>query len=367
MKEKQIGRTSGWSRPLLLSRFLLEVNVWGRSIAKTRANLAFGRTHRQLILVVIFKGEYMKKIIIFLLLINCSIIFAQDGFNSSELEWAGDIVKLNKQFIGYETTDIIQENEIIKLLDELWNVNDIRSIYLKHFLIYTHNQQIQNIVNNYIDTKGICDIYTEIIKNKYNMIQIEDNADNGKSYKYALNNEIFDEDINYILLIQNEYFDNELMLIYPWNKYNEIIIKDINTDQKVDNHDNKIFTYGRGTNTITIFFDKYVDHDLKKYEELLNSNHLYGRYTDLKRVIVTSYLFNNTSIVKAEILFGNGPDTYFTNSIQNGDIFLVIHESSGNTYRVNYFMNISTANNNYKVRIDIWRLLQLYCLMTLIN
>ena len=45
--------TSGWSRLLLLSRFLLEVKVWGRSRAKTRANLACGRTHRQLIRGVI--------------------------------------------------------------------------------------------------------------------------------------------------------------------------------------------------------------------------------------------------------------------------------------------------------------------------
>jgi len=30
--------TTEWSRPLLLSRFLLGAKVWGRSRAKTRAN-----------------------------------------------------------------------------------------------------------------------------------------------------------------------------------------------------------------------------------------------------------------------------------------------------------------------------------------
>jgi hypothetical protein len=34
---------------LLLSRFLLEAKICGRSRAKTRANPACGRTHRQLI------------------------------------------------------------------------------------------------------------------------------------------------------------------------------------------------------------------------------------------------------------------------------------------------------------------------------
>jgi len=40
------------SRPLLLSRFLLEGKVWGKTRAKTRANPASGRTHRQPIRVV---------------------------------------------------------------------------------------------------------------------------------------------------------------------------------------------------------------------------------------------------------------------------------------------------------------------------
>jgi len=34
---------------------LLEAQIWGRSRAKTRANPAFGRTHRQLIRGVILK------------------------------------------------------------------------------------------------------------------------------------------------------------------------------------------------------------------------------------------------------------------------------------------------------------------------
>lgn len=305
-------------------------------------------------------GEIMnlyKKITLALLFFNTiSLLFAFDPI--VDLNEASEIYLLNKELINIEFSEDYDESNFDTYLSNLWNDGSLKSIYFKNYLLQSNNDSVRKSVIHFIEREMIDDSYSRAILTKYEMKEIE-NANNTEGQFLSYDDEVFDEKVSFSLFTVNKYFSESLRVIYPWNSFSQYSITDS------DNPGNDvILMVGGGTNTITVFLNAYDDHSGEEYKKLLEPNHITERYEQIYQFDVKEYLFNNESIDSASFIFGEGYDTYFTDSIKNFDVYLAIRTKAGKTYRINYFLNMSTANVNWDNYYDLARLFCLYCLMS---
>ena len=301
------------------------------------------------------KLKNLLLIIIFMSLI-CSSVFAFDPI--IDLNEVAEIYLLNKELLNIEYYDAFNEANFISKLKNLWFENSLKSVFFKNYLLQSENSSVKESVMKFIKKEQVEDIYAKAIRIKYSMVEQKD-ANNLSGVKMVFDGDIIDEKINYSLFTINEYFSDKLRVIYPWNGFSQF------SASEGDNfEDDKILMIGGGTNTVTIFLDKYTDETGEEYEKLLKPGVIIDRYEEIYQFDVEEYMFNNEAVEKARFIFAEGFDSYFKDSIRNFDCYLVIKTRSGVTYKVNYFVNMSIININYDNYYDLARLFCMYCLMT---
>lgn len=303
----------------------------------------------------------MKFFILALVVFSSSFIFAFDPI--VDLNEVPEIFKFNGELIklefGEDFEDDFSSEKFQQLLETLWNQESLKAIHFKNYLLQTRNDHVKEVVVRFINSYQLGDSYSQAIIKKYKMKEIED-GNNFSGSALSDNNQTFDEKVNYGLFVNERYFGDKLQVTYPWNDYLSLVDEN---DQGEDS--NKVLVVGGGTNTITIFIEHYSDEDGIEYGKLAEIENMKLKYENISQFEVQEYLFNNEKVAYANFSAAEGKDNNFKSPIRNFECNLLIHTTDGNTYRVNYFLNMSSVNNSIDVFHDLARLVCMYTLMTI--
>ena len=300
-----------------------------------------------------------RRLITLFMLIVAANLYAFDPI--ADLNEVGVIYPLNTELLKIEYADDYDDEDFSSKLELIWPEESLRSVYFKNYLLQTEKESIKRSVLDYFTANNINDSYSKAIKTKYNMTEAMD-KNNTCEKRLTYNDEIFDEEVNFSLFTLNKYFSDRLQVIYPWNSYSQFVVAD---DE--EKGDSKILMVGGGTNTVTVFLNKYDDSDGEEYDKLLNQQVNKEKYEKVYQFDVDEYMFNNGNVQDASFVFAEGADTFFKGNIRNFDCCLVVHSKTGETYKINYFVNMSTSNVNYDNYFDLYRLFCMYCLMTVVK
>jgi len=237
-------------------------------------------------------------------------------------------INLQKYLAKCESSVIEKNDQVLWSIFELsFKYNNIIQTYLiEAFLRNTKNISIQNAYLEYLKSKSIETDETKkilLIWGKRTPVQ-----SNAEAYKLA-NDEIY-EYINLTGMKEIGFFDNNLYLTIPNNKWNIMSI----------GNDSQFLIYGGGTNSVTISIKKYdFSIDDSKHIVEVEKNRFPNEVFNELEINDFLKLCNSEYMV---IKYGcDNVDGIYSSA--NIDLYLYSKKSSIG-YKISYFMNFSDIN-----------------------
>jgi len=243
--------------------------------------------------------------------------------------------------------------------------NTYQKLLIESYLFYTKNSKVRNYMTTYLGSKNSTDQLANTLVRLYKSQENKYKSD-GKEYtRFLCSNDLIDENINLFSMKEITTMNDKIGLMLFDNNWSEVTIN----DKKDPNISFMSYIYGGGTSSISI--------SIKQYEkisfEAFNKNTIMG---DFYKVKYDNYVINELD--KSGILaragadriylgVGSGKDIGFPEIINASAVLFMYSETKQTGYQIEYFMNISPKNNNYKIQELIFNHMLFQCLLSFIN
>jgi len=263
-----------------------------------------------------------------------------------------DYKQLGNMYTNFENTDSRYYSTYQRLLFE-------------SYLMQTKNDQVRRYIIEYINTNSINDLFSQSIIRLYKSKPEEYMMDKKKYIRYKYNDDYVDENINLFNMNEVGLFNGELGLMLFTNDWTQIKFADKNDDTV----ENITLLFGGGTNSTSIVIKKIPKIDYSTFkEQTIDGNFYKEKYKNYQIL----ELKNEGILARAgaDHIFlgiGNDKDIAFSNIDNFSSVMYMYSEKKQIGYEIEYFMNISTKNNNYSIRTNLYNHLIFQCLLSFIT
>jgi len=316
----------------------------------------------------------MRKLIIIIMLLSSLRIYSEDNYKLiSYIPTDGEIQYLMNL---YERLKGIESNEMdYKQLADIYtafeNKNEryydtYQRLLFESYLLYTKNPLIKEFILNYISENNYQDDFSLTLVRLYNGVEEKYESNKKEIIKYKISTGLIDEQINLFNMDEVTVLNGSLGLMLFENDWTVV---SIDNKQFSDNENNLSLVYGGGTNSIAVYIKeiKNISFNDFKVKEIDGTfyREKYSNYQvfELSKEGVLSrsgadYIF---------IGVGNDIDVAFSDIINFSSVLYLYSAQKNTGFRVEYFMNISKNNNNYKIRNALFNHLLFQNLLSFVN
>ena len=238
-------------------------------------------------------------------------------------------------------------------------------LLFESYLLNTKNEQVRKFILDFLKEKAINDDLARVLTRLYQSKPERYQMDSKEHVRYNCPNGYSDEGINLFNMNEFDLFNNQLGLMLFDNDWGQLTFNGKNDS----NEKNISLIFGGGTNAINIsirqissieyaeFKEKYIDSIFykKKYKDY--------QVQELQKVGI----LRRAGADEISIGIGEGQDNLFPEIEDFSAVLFMYSNDKKIGYQIDYFMNISTKNNNFAIRDRIFNHLLFQSLISFIN
>jgi len=265
-----------------------------------------------------------------------------------------------------ENPSLVTSGKFKTIYEKYVGKGRIDSLVLEAFLIGTKEKNVQNEVLGYLEAAKDHSVFSEVLRQAYQAKNVGVLSDTNKLQRSSLNNEKFDEGINYFGVRETTFMDKQIGILMPDNPWSTL--KLTNSDSPESDRDRVTFIVGGGTNSILLSIQKFDQVSNDSIIDRMKINVLKERYhkDPIMYDLPLEGVIARSGADRYLLLYQTGEDMF--PGVDSGTFLAYLYNSNKKIlYELNYYINISPGSILYPIKNRLYNLILFSCMFAYLD